>query len=159
MSLGLVSFSLISTLVLFIRFIESILIENQNDVNLVNANYTSCPPNDNTWMLHGDHLTLNKEKGRGKAKNVKLTVRDTPILYLPYITFPIDSRRQSGFLYPNIGSTSNSGLSFSLPYYWNIAPNMDATITPKLLSKRGIDLQNELRYLSKKSHGQLNFNF
>jgi LPS-assembly protein len=121
------------------------------------ATYSTCPPLLNTWQIRGENIELNKETGRGVAKHAKLYVKGIPILYAPYLNFPIDSRRQTGFLWPTVGTSSVNGPYFSVPYYLNLAPNYDATITPAVLSKRGIQLNNLFRYLAPQpfSNGQM----
>ena len=90
---------------------------------------------------------------------MKLRFKNVPILYLPYITFPISDARKSGILTPEIGSSGRSGNQIRVPYYWNIAPNYDATITPRLLTKRGLQLGTEFRYLTPSSEGQLELDY
>jgi len=122
---------------------------------LTQATFTTCPPQKKDWELQASQVKLNRAEGVGKARNVKLLFKDVPILYVPRMTFPIDNRRKSGFLAPSIGSSNNTGASIRVPYYWNIAPNQDATIAPRLMSKRGVQLQGEYRYLTQYGHGEL----
>ncbi|MDT9170850.1 putative LPS assembly protein LptD, partial [Escherichia coli] len=82
------------------------------------------------WHLKGNNVTLNPATGFGTATNVTLRVKDIPVFYTPYIYFPIDDRRQSGFLPPSIGTSSSNGFSLQTPYYFNLAPNYDATLYP-----------------------------
>ncbi len=121
------------------------------------ATYSTCPPLLSTWQVKAEHIELNKETGRGVAKHAKLYVKGVPVLYAPYLNFPIDSRRQTGFLWPTIGSSSVSGPSFTVPYYLNLAPNYDDTITPAVLTKRGVQINNLFRYLAPHpySNGQI----
>ncbi|MHB1948943.1 MAG: LPS-assembly protein LptD [Gammaproteobacteria bacterium] len=119
------------------------------------ASYSTCPPTSVAWKVKTSHLTLNKETGRGAATNVRLLVRGIPVFYSPYLNFPIDKRRKTGFLWPTYGGNSLSGPIFSAPFYWNIAPNYDSTITPSYLSKRGLQLRDLFRYLTPTSKGQL----
>lgn len=112
------------------------------------ASYSTCPPLDAAWQIDANHITLDKNSGRGIATGARLLVKGVPILYAPYLNFPIDSRRQTGFLWPSIGSSSTSGTTFTAPFYWNLAPNYDDTITPSILAKRGLQLTNLFRYLS-----------
>lgn len=124
-------------------------------LELKNATYTTCPPGDKGWQLSGKNVTLDIDSGRGLAKNAAVRVQGLPILYTPYLSFPIDDRRKSGFLYPTLSHSSNNGLNFSIPYYLNIAPNYDVTLTPRYISKRGCLLENELRYLVGNTYGEL----
>lgn len=116
---------------------------------------TSCPPGKENWLLKSSDLHLDQDKGWGYAKNASLSIAKVPILYTPYFTFPLDDRRKSGFLYPSLGSDSLNGTDIALPYYINIAPNYDATLTPRLLSKRGTQLAGEFRYLNTLGEGAL----
>ncbi|GAB3477328.1 LPS-assembly protein LptD [Marinomonas epiphytica] len=111
--------------------------------------YTSCEPNDESWKLYGSSIELNPTTGFGTAKHVRIHVLNVPVFYFPWIRFPIDDRRQSGFLFPSFGYSSNNGLSFSAPFYWNIAPNYDATITPNYIQHKGEGLDLEVRHLGK----------
>ena len=123
-------------------------------IRLKDGTYTTCEPNSNAWQLKGNNITLNPATGFGTATNVTLRVKDIPVLYTPYIYFPIDDRRQSGFLPPTIGSGSDTGMLLVTPYYFNLAPNYDATLYPRYMSKRGMLLEGEARYLTKSSEGQ-----
>ena len=128
---------------------------NRNITQSTNVTYTTCAPSVSDWELQARTLELNKETGRGTGRDVWVEVFDIPLLYTPYISFPIDDRRQSGVLTPTFGSSDTTGVDFSLPYYWNIAPNYDATITPRIMSNRGFMLGGEFRYLTGSSEGQV----
>ncbi len=117
-----------------------------------NASYTTCRPNNRDWALYASDLKLDRESGRAQALNAVLKVRDIPILYTPYISFPIDDRRKSGFLAPSFGSTDETGFDSTVPYYWNIAPNLDLTFSPRVMGKRGILLGGEIRHLTRASN-------
>lgn len=117
--------------------------------------YTSCPPGSNAWSLRADKLKLDQDSGYGIAQNARLRIRGVPVLYTPYLQFPIDDRRRSGFLVPSFGSSQDNGFELQTPYYWNIAPNMDATITPRLMSERGLLLGSEFRWLTRADGGEL----
>ncbi len=123
-------------------------------IRLKDGTYTTCEPNSNAWQLKGNNITLNPATGFGTATNVTLRVRDIPVLYTPYIYFPIDDRRQSGFLPPSFSSGGESGFTLVTPYYFNLAPNYDATLYPRYMSKRGMLMEGEFRYLTKSSEGQ-----
>ncbi|MCU7246857.1 LPS-assembly protein LptD [Pseudomonas koreensis] len=123
-------------------------------IRLKDGTYTTCEPNSNAWQLKGNNITLNPATGFGTATNVTLRVKDIPILYTPYIYFPIDDRRQSGFLPPTIGTSSDTGFMLVTPYYFNLAPNYDATLYPRYMAKRGMLVEGEFRYLTKSSEGQ-----
>jgi LPS-assembly protein len=120
---------------------------------LSKASFTTCPPINPSWSIHAGHIVLDKNAGRGYATNARLAIRQIPIFYTPYISFPLDNRRKSGFLWPTYGGSSASGPSFFFPFYWNIAPNYDMTITPAALFKRGLQLSDKFRYLTTTSSG------
>jgi LPS-assembly protein len=126
---------------------------------LHNSNYSTCSPMNPTWKLSAKKIILNRDTGRGKAYNTWLDFRGIPILYSPYLTFPIDNRRESGFLFPNFGTSSQSGLAIGFPYYWDIASNYDFLFTPTVLSKRGVQLGGQFRYLTHNSQGRIVANY
>jgi LPS-assembly protein len=115
--------------------------------------YTTCAQGSNTWSLRATKVMLNQNTGMGTAHNARLHIKDVPVFYTPYISFPIDDRRKTGFLIPSFGSSNNSGFELKTPFYWNIAPNYDATITPRYLSDRGTQLNTEFRFLQPKQQG------
>ncbi|QXH47371.1 LPS-assembly protein LptD [Pseudomonas xanthosomatis] len=123
-------------------------------IRLKDGTYTTCEPGSNAWQLKGNNITLNPATGFGTATNVTLRVKDIPVLYTPYIYFPIDDRRQSGFLPPSFSTGGDSGFTLVTPYYFNLAPNYDATLYPRYMSKRGLLMEGEFRYLTKSSEGQ-----
>ncbi len=127
--------------------------QEEGIIRLKNGSYTSCTPGNNDWHLQGNNITLNPDTGFGTATNVTLRVKNVPVLYTPYISFPIDDRRQSGFLPPSISYSRRKGVDLTTPYYINLAPHMDATIYPNYMSKRGLLTEGEFRYLTKKSEG------
>src|SRR5690606_21386787 len=122
---------------------------------MTNGTYTTCDPGRNTWSLHSDDIELDQEKGWGEARHVTLKVKDVPVFYTPYIYFPIDDRRQSGLLVPSLSYSSDSGTEYTQPYYFNLAPNYDATLYPTLMTNRGLQLEGEFRYLTPSSEGQI----
>jgi len=134
---------------------DSITIRDRSRMILKNATYTTCSPFQNTWTVKASNVDLNKKTGRGRARHARLYVKDIPVFYFPYVDFPIDDRRQTGFLFPSFGTTNRSGAELAAPFYWNIAPNYDATFTPRYLSKRGGELQGQFRYLTSHSRGEI----
>lgn len=126
-----------------------------DQLDLRHASYSTCPPDDKTcaWHLTANDLHLDKTEGRGTAYHSTLWIRHLPIMYLPYFSFPLDDRRKSGFLYPSFSNSSNSGYSFTLPYYANLAPNYDLILTPNFYEERGTYLNSDFRYLTRSSVG------
>lgn len=124
--------------------------------DLTKASYTTCPPVNPAWRVKAGHIVLDKNTGRGTATNVRILVKNIPVFYTPYINFPIDSRRKSGFLYPTLGINNKWGEYIIAPFYWNMAPNYDMTLAPGILSKRGLQLSDNFRYLSGTSEGDIN---
>ncbi|MBQ0842518.1 MAG: LPS assembly protein LptD [Paraperlucidibaca sp.] len=110
--------------------------------------YTTCAPGSRVWSFEAKDIELNPNTGIGEVYSAKLRIQDVPILYLPYFRFPIDDRRQTGILIPRFGNTNDGGFDLSVPIYLNIAPQLDATVTPRLLSSRGAMLETETRYLT-----------
>lgn len=121
--------------------------------------YTSCRPGNQDWIVHASELKMNKLTGKGAAKNAWMEFKGVPVFYSPYLSFPTDNRRLSGFLAPSFGNTQRGGLSLTAPYYWNIAPNYDATLRPRYLSKRGGLLGVNFRYLHEITKGSTNVEF
>jgi len=126
---------------------------------LYNVDYTSCSPGNSDWMLKSSSVELNQDSGIGGAYNVVLSFMHVPFFYLPYISFPINDERKSGFLTPSFSRSTTSGNELEMPYYINLSPSTDATFTPRYLSRRGAQLGGELRYLRSYSHGQLDFEY
>jgi LPS-assembly protein len=124
-------------------------------IRLKDGTYTTCEPNSNSWEIKGNNITLNPATGFGTATNATLRIKDIPVFYTPYIYFPIDDRRQSGFLPPTVSSGGKSGAMLVTPYYFNLAPNYDATLYPRFMTKRGTMVEGELRYLTKSSEGTI----
>jgi LPS-assembly protein len=127
---------------------------NQNGMlKLDGVAYTTCPPDSEDWLMQGESIELDTEKGVGTARGMKLKFKGVPILYAPYLSFPIGDARKTGVLTPEIGSSERSGNEISVPWYWNIAPNYDATITPRLLTSRGMQVAGVFRYLTDRNDG------
>lgn len=138
---------------------DEVLIDSGNHSVLRQLRFTTCPGDNPEWVLTADELELNFDQGIGTAKGAKLKFFDIPILYLPYLSFPIDDRRKSGFLYPFISTANDTGFEFSFPYYWNIASNQDATITPRYFTERGAMLTAEYRFMTRLTSGAVNFDY
>jgi len=122
----------------------------ENQVLITDGLLTTCGPGQNDWAIVASDIELDQAEGFGTARHVRLEVLDAPVFYWPYITFPIDDRRKTGFLYPQFGSSSaGSGAFLAVPYYLNLAPHYDATLTPQYIHGRGLFTEMEGRYLSR----------
>jgi len=128
---------------------------SRSKMRLTDATYSGCPCPDPSWYIEASRVDLNSEENEGVARNGVLFFKGVPILASPYLSFPLRKERKSGFLIPTYGTSSNSGFEFSLPYYFNIAPNYDATVTPRYMSKRGLQMGGEFRYLGNSYSGQV----
>ena len=139
-----------------IRGGADLIVRNEDGtLDLSLATYTTCPPGDKGWLLSGGNVSLDQETGEGIAKDAVVRIQGIPVFYTPWMSFPIDDRRKSGVLYPTIGIDSDNGFDFALPYYWNIAPDYDATITPRIMTQRGVLLESEFRYLAGNTRGEI----
>lgn len=121
--------------------------------SLYGSTYSTCPPDARRWELRAQQIDVDTEKGMGTARNATLRVGKIPVLYLPWFRFPIDDRRRTGLLYPAISSSGRNGFDWRQPIYLNLAPNYDATITPRLMTQRGLQVGGEFRYLTESSRG------
>ena len=126
---------------------EQIVRDSNGLISIARGEYSTCAPEDRTWYFVARNIRLNQATGRGEVSNAVLHVKDVPVLYVPYFNFPIDDRRQSGMLVPRFGNTNDGGFDFALPVYLNLAPNYDATLTPRLMTRRGTMMEGEFRYL------------
>ena len=124
-------------------------------IDLTKATYTTCAPGNSGWQLAGSSVNIDQETGEGVARNAVIRVENIPVFYTPWLSFPIDDRRKSGFLHPEFSVESDNGFDLSASYYWNIAPNYDATITPRIMTNRGFMLENEFRYLTDSTQGEI----
>ena len=132
---------------------------SEDFVRFENATYTTCDEGDRSWELSADEVELDKISGDGIGKDVLVKFKGVPIFYTPWLRFPIDDRRKTGFLTPAVGNSNDSGFELETPWYWNIAPNRDAIFAPRLLADRGLQLKPSFRYLNKKSFGQLGLEY
>jgi len=136
-----------------------ILLGSEGDLALEGVRYTTCPADDQDWVLKADAIDINQRTRTGTGRNVRLDFKGIPILYTPIISFPVGNMRKSGFLFPNFGNSSRSGTQIDVPWYWNIAPNQDATLTGTWFSRRGLGIGTEYRYLSRRSEGQIDLDY
>jgi LPS-assembly protein len=128
-------------------------------VSLKGVTFTTCPANNTAWQIKADSIELDTRNQIGTGRNAQIDFMGVPLVYLPWLSFPLGGERKSGFLFPTIGNTSSSGAQVAAPYYWNIAPNADFTFLPTEYSKRGPDLVGDLRLLTPSQHGELQWNY
>lgn len=132
---------------------KAIFFEGQDKKRLTGARYTTCAADVDDWYIKANEIDLNDYTDSGTARNAYVEFKGVPLLYTPWISFSFNNQRKSGLLAPTIGSTSRSGFEVLTPFYWNISPNMDATLAARALSKRGLQLQGEFRYLEENFSG------
>lgn len=130
--------------------------ESADVTRLSHATYTTCDPEKVDWELRARSVTLNHAEAVGEAYNVTLRLKNVPVFYFPYINFPLNDERKSGLLPPTLGYSKDDGADIAVPIYWNIAPDHDATFTPRLIEKRGLLAKGEFRYLTATSRGEIN---
>ncbi len=135
------------------------LTASQQQLLLNNALFTTCPDTDNSWGLHAATINIEAGEGWGEAHHAVFRIKDIPVFYLPYVTFPVTEERRSGVLLPRFSSSQKLGAEFELPYYLNLAPNYDLTLTPRYMSKRGAQLKSEFRYLTGQHQGMLQLEY
>jgi len=138
---------------------EKISIGEKTGINLIESSFTTCPVDDEVWRIQASNIEITPNQSRGVVKHARFYIKDVPVLYLPYFSFPINDERQSGVLYPSIASNSSTGVSFEQPVYWNIAPNYDLTFSPRFMTERGVQLKTEFRYLTEQHTGQANIEY
>jgi len=126
---------------------ERILFEGPGQYRAERAEYTSCGPGNDDWYLRAGDLQIDKERDVGVARDASVVFLGTPIFYSPYLSFSLHQARKSGFITPHYGSTDKGGAEITIPYYWNIAPNRDATVSPRIMTRRGVLVHGEFRYL------------
>ncbi len=137
----------------------SLAVDETNSLVLSEATFTTCPPGDESWRIRAEEIELNGETEIGVTRGTWLYIGNVPVFYVPYFSFPLGNKRKSGFLYPYVSTKAKYGLELATPYYVDIAPQLDLTFTPRLMTERGVQLQNELRYLTEHQKGELNFEY
>ncbi|MGQ0528453.1 MAG: LPS-assembly protein LptD [Panacagrimonas sp.] len=138
---------------------ESLEVASDGRAQLGGASYTTCAPGSKAWYLEASRIELDHDEGLGSARHTRLRFMGLPVLYVPYLQFPIDDRRRSGLLYPTVGSMSGSGFDMRWPVYLNLAPNYDATVTPRVLAERGVQGGLDFRYLLGRGQGQAHYEY
>ena len=131
------------------------VMSDADHAKLDTASFSTCPLDSPGWEFRAASIELDQANGIGRAHDMSFRLGDVPVFWLPYASFPLDDRRKSGFLYPEIGYSNDLGLDLSVPYYFNLAPNYDATLTPRLMTQRGLMLGGQFRYLTNSSRGTL----
>lgn len=138
---------------------ENITVTKDGTLSLSGSTFTTCYEEVPDWLMQASEINISASENLGEAYHVRFKLFDVPVLYIPYFSFPVTNERKSGFLYPKINTSDSSGFEIELPYYWNIAPNMDATISPRYMSKRGLQLNTEFRYLTGLQNGSINLEY
>ena len=126
--------------------------DKKKEVSLQGASFTTCPPGQEMWWLKASEVNVDQNEVFGEAWNATIWLHDVPVFYTPYMTFPVKDERKSGLLYPSFSYSDSDGTDFRTPYYWNIAPNYDMTLTPRFIQNRGTMLQDEFRYMPTPAH-------
>lgn len=129
------------------------------EINLKNAHYSRCDPDNKFWNISASRLSIDRDRSVGNAHHVIVEIKDIPVFYLPYISFPLGKQRKTGFLTPKIGNSSRNGIEVTTPFYWNIEPHMDATLIPRLFSDSGLMLDSELHHITKDSRSDLSLQY
>ena len=128
--------------------------DGENRYRLENGRFNTCNPGDESWYIRAKSIEADYERNVGVARNASLVVGGVPLFYTPWIDFPLNGNRKSGFLVPTFKAGSD-GAEITVPYYFNLAPNYDLTLTPKLYSRRGLQLAGQFRYLQPKYQGDI----
>ena len=140
-------------------YAREISVQPDGKVDLEQVRYTTCPVGNQDWMLQASSINLDTQNQEGSGHHVQLRFKGVPIFYTPYISFPVGDERKTGLLFPNFGHSSSNGYQLEVPYYFNLAPNYDVTLTPGFMSARGVQLGEDFRYLTANSHGSITGNF
>jgi LPS-assembly protein len=128
-------------------------------IDLFQVRYTTCPVGNEDWQLQAKTIAIDTKAQEGVGRGVVMRFKDVPVFYTPYISFPLGDERKSGVLFPSMGHSSNNGYELEVPYYLNLAPNYDLTLTPGVLSARGVQLAEDFRFLTASSRGQIDATF
>jgi LPS-assembly protein len=131
----------------------------QGNLSLRQVLFTTCPAGNDDWLIKASSIDIDRARQQGTGRNVRLDFKGVPLFYTPYISFPAGSARKSGLLFPTIGTSSTNGFEFGIPYYFNLAPNYDATLESTWFSRRGLEIGGNFRYLTATSHGRLDGRF
>jgi LPS-assembly protein len=135
------------------------VMQDSDHSQLTNTTFSTCALDSPSWEFRSRDMQLDHANSVGTGRDVTFRVGDVPVFWFPYVTFPLDNQRESGFLFPDFGYSNRRGFDFTIPYYLNLAPNYDATLTPRLMTQRGLMLGGEFRYLLDSSHGDVELNW
>ena len=135
---------------------EAIVRDSKKHLIISKGEFTRCEPGNNIWSMHGGKIRLKPETGFGSATNVILKIKGVPVVYIPYIRFPIDDQRHTGILMPTLSWDKEAATDFSLPVYFNLAPSWDATWTPRSLWRRGISHGLQMRFITRQTSNEIN---
>jgi LPS-assembly protein len=138
---------------------DSLAMTREGELKLDGVRFTTCPAGNNDWELRASAIDIDQRTQQGKGRNVRVDLMGIPVLYTPVISFPVGDARKSGFLFPSFGNSDKSGFEMGVPYYFNLAPNYDLTLTPFLLSRRGIGIGIDYRYLTERSFGKFDTDY
>lgn len=133
---------------------DALYFEGENQYRAQNATWSTCQVDDPDWYIKARDLSLDYDREVGVAHNTTVVFKDVPLFWVPWAEFPLVGQRQSGLLPPTYGSSNTTGFDLTVPYYWNIAPNYDATIAPRWMSRRGLQIGSEVRYLGNNHRGE-----
>ena len=134
-------------------------LSGERGLTLESVTFTTCPKGGEDWQISASEISIGKDKPFGEAFNTVFRVGGVPVFYLPYFAFPVTAERQTGLLFPKISNSQSVGLEYEQPFYWNIAPNYDATISPRFMTERGLQLKTEFRYLNYGSRGEVQLEY
>ena len=138
---------------------RSMKMDANGTVTLEGVSFTTCPVTDVAWQLNSRSIVLDTRARNGTGRGTSVEFKGVPLVYLPWMTFPIGPQRKSGFFFPGLGGSTRNGAEIEVPYYWNIRPNVDLMTSPVYYGKRGVDFAGKLRYLTARQHGSLEFNY
>jgi len=140
-------------------YASKLSIQGENKTTLNNAEITTCEAGKTDWFIKGSEINIDNKTKSVDAANARMEFKGVPIMYSPKVNFSFNNERKSGFLSPTWGTTTRSGFQLRAPYYFNIAPNQDATLTPRYMGKRGLQIGGQYRYLNDNSAGEANVEF
>jgi len=138
---------------------KSLSVSQSGVLSLIDSSFTTCFGETPDWNIQASELRINTAEKQLEAYHARFEILDVPVFYIPYFTMPIGTERHSGVLFPSIKSSSKSGFELEIPYYFNLTENIDATLTPRFMSKRGTQLNTEFRYLFGQQSGMINIEY